>query len=461
MADYSLIIIGGGLSGLAAGIRFARFGGSVLILEQHAIPGGLNSYYTRKGFLLETGLHAMTNYAGPAEKHAPLNRLFRQLKLARRDFVTHEQYASLISFPDGAELRFSNDSALLSAEIARLFPGETDGWRRLVACIDAYDPFSPRPWLSTRTILGRYLDDPLLIDMLLLPLMVYGSSEEHDMDFAQFVIMFRAVFQEGFFRPAGTMKDFLAMLIAHFSSFGGRIRYNSRVASLIMANGRVTAVQLANGETISCERVISTIGAPGTFALLGMDDGGEVYRGRMSFVESITILPDAAGDQLRRENTIIFYSRVARWRYHRPGRAVDPRWGVICFPEHFQGIAPSGHFQVRVTHAANHALWKGVSRQRYRAMKEAWQEESGEIVAKIIGNYRQNIVYEDSFTPVTIEKFTGKAQGAVYGSPVKIKDGRTPCANVYIAGTDQGFLGIVGAMLSGVTVVNQHLLNSA
>ena len=57
MADYSLIIIGGGLSGLAAGIRFARFGGSVLILEKHFIPGGLNSYYYRKGILFETGLH--------------------------------------------------------------------------------------------------------------------------------------------------------------------------------------------------------------------------------------------------------------------------------------------------------------------------------------------------------------------------------------------------------------------
>ncbi len=83
-SHYSLIIIGGGLSGLAAGIRFARFGGTVLILEKHVIPGGLNSYYSRKGFLLETGLHAMTNFAAPAQKHAPLNRLFRQLKISRK-----------------------------------------------------------------------------------------------------------------------------------------------------------------------------------------------------------------------------------------------------------------------------------------------------------------------------------------------------------------------------------------
>jgi all-trans-retinol 13,14-reductase len=46
----------------------------------------------------------------------------------------------------------------------------------------------------------------------------------------------------------------------------------------------------------------------------------------------------------------------------------------------------------------------------------------------------------------------------VYGSPIKQKDGRTPYANLFIAGTDQGYLGIVGAMLSGVTIVNQHLL---
>ena len=83
---------------------------------------------------------------------------------------------------------------------------------------------------------------------------------------------------------------------------------------------------------------------------------------------------------------------------------------------------------------------------------------SSEEVRKIIGNYQQDVVYVNSFTPVTIERFTSKAWGAVYGSPIKMKDGRTPYGNVFIAGTDQGYLGIVGAMLSGVTIVNQHLL---
>ncbi len=46
----------------------------------------------------------------------------------------------------------------------------------------------------------------------------------------------------------------------------------------------------------------------------------------------------------------------------------------------------------------------------------------------------------------------------VYGSPVKIADGTTPWPNLFIAGTDQGYLGIVGAMLSGVSIVNRHIL---
>ena len=91
-------------------------------------------------------------------------------------------------------------------------------------------------------------------------------------------------------------------------------------------------------------------------------------------------------------------------------------------------------------------------------MKAHWSRMTRESVGKIIGNFTENIVYEDTFTPVTIERFTSKLHGAVYGSPTKIKSGKTSYENLFIGGTDQGFLGIVGAMLSGVTVVNQHIL---
>ena len=44
---YDVVIIGAGMSGLAAGIRLAYYDKKVLICEQHGVLGGLNSYYQK------------------------------------------------------------------------------------------------------------------------------------------------------------------------------------------------------------------------------------------------------------------------------------------------------------------------------------------------------------------------------------------------------------------------------
>ena len=57
-----------------------------------------------------------------------------------------------------------------------------------------------------------------------------------------------------------------------------------------------------------------------------------------------------------------------------------------------------------------------------------------------------------------MKRFTGHLNGAIYGSPIKNISGTTAISNLYLCGTDQGFLGIIGAMLSGVTMANTHIL---
>lgn len=468
MSDYPLIIIGGGLSGLAAGIRFARFDRKVLILERHSRIGGLNSYYYRQGRLFETGLHAITNYAPPEDRRAPLNRLFRQLKLSRHQLITHEQLGSEILFPGRGKLAFTNDFNRLTEEVANLFPKRIDSFLKLVEEIEAFDAFSPHPRTSARDHLTKCLQDDLLIDMLLCPLSFYGSSEENDMDFSQFVIMFRSIFLEGMFRPAGTIKDLLDLLVGHYQSYGGEIRLKQGVKEIMLdqATKKTCGVRLDSGEEITCDQILSTAGHTETLALLPEKFAGPRTESgknlsRLSFTESIYLLPKDARKKLKSDKTIIFYNLANKFHYRRPTTAIDLNSGVICFPDNFHGLPKEDPFQLRVTHMANYDHWRTAADGRegeYRRLKEEWGEKSKKVVGEIIGNYQQNIVYEDSFTPVTIEKFTAKSQGAIYGSPDKIKDGRTGVANLFIAGTDQGFLGIVGAMLSGVSIINQHIL---
>ena len=63
------------------------------------------------------------------------------------------------------------------------------------------------------------------------------------------------------------------------------------------------------------------------------------------------------------------------------------------------------------------------------------------------------------FTPRTIERYTWHLHGAVYGSPAKRLDGQTPIEGLYLIGTDQGLVGVVGALMSGIQVANRFGLS--
>lgn len=453
------VVIGGGLSGLAAAIRLARFIPDVVLLEQHTRIGGLNSYYYRNKSLFETGLHAITNYAEKGDKRAPLNRLFRQLKLKRNDFSFLQQKTSEIFFADRQQILFSNDFSLLQEEIEKKFPHSLDGFSRLCLFLEEFDPFRPTGFRSARSFLLEYLKDALLVDMLLCPLMYYGSSVENDMDLSQFAIMFQAIYKEGMFRPEGTIKEFLDMLSDYFTQLGGSIRLGCRVRSLATTSDTVTEIRLDSGEILEPQFILSTIGHKETLALLGSHDK-ESESSRLGFIESIFQLPSKSTSELPANRTVIFFNTAPKFSYQQPQDLVDYSSGVICLPFNFVNLQTGDFIEVRSTHLASYHRWKSLQEnpETYFEEKRKCCLRSRSVIEEIVGKFEQNIVYEDSFTPLTIERYTSKMEGAIYGSPQKIKDGDLGYSNLFLAGTDQGFLGIVGSMLSGVSIVNQHIL---
>jgi len=99
-----------------------------------------------------------------------------------------------------------------------------------------------------------------------------------------------------------------------------------------------------------------------------------------------------------------------------------------------------------------------LDRKTYLQKKKEVCNAALSLVAKVIPQFQAKLLYHDVFTPKTINRFTGHFKGAVYGTTEKVRDGRTGIKNLFICGTDQGFLGIVGAMLSGISMANLHCL---
>ncbi|MEK7484263.1 MAG: phytoene dehydrogenase, partial [Planctomycetota bacterium] len=293
-------------------------------------------------------------------------------------------------------------------------------------------------------------------------LMYYGSAVEGDMEFGQFVIMFKSIFCEGFARPQTGVRQILILLNKKYKECGGAIRMSCGVDRLLVENQRVTGVQLETGEVLTAEKILSSAGYPETMKLCSNISASEPSQnptpGVMTFMETISVLDCDAKKDLGHETTIIFFNRTEQFRYQRAKDLIDVNSGVICCPNNFQLKKPLPHSLIRITNIANFDLWDALNEDEYLEQKEKCYQASMAKVTELIPDFRSHIIFQDIFTPKTIKKFTGHLNGAVYGCPEKRKDGTTYLKNLFLCGTDQGFLGIIGAMLSGISMANLHTL---
>jgi len=455
---YDTIIIGAGMSGLAAGIRLAHFGKRVCILERHSAIGGLNSFYRQRGRTYDVGLHALTNYAPKGTRSGPLARLLRQLRITWEEWALAPQLGSAIVFP-GATLQFSNNFERFEAEVRRIFPREVDNLRRLVRELRDYDEFGDAEGVrSARQVLGEIIGEPLLIEMILCPILFYGSSREHDIDFDQFSILFRSIFLEGLARPLAGVQLILKMLVRRFKDLGGELRLRAAVEKIAVEGDRVQKVMLEGGAELETRNVLSSAGWSETMRLC--DDShpdGQTSAGRLSLVESISIL-DAQPRTLGYDRTIVFYNDSEQFHYEKPDGLADFRSGVVCSPNNFAYAEPLTEGSMRISALANYDRWAALDADAYCLAKLRCYDRMTASAVRFVPDFRGSVIETDLFTPLTIHRFTGHTAGAVYGSSYKRPDGTTHLKNLYICGNDQGLVGIVGTIISGISIANRYLL---
>jgi len=295
--------------------------------------------------------------------------------------------------------------------------------------------------------------------MILCPLLIYGSAWEDDMDFAQFVIMFKSLYFEGFGRPEGGVRTILSLLMKKINDLNADIRFKTAVSKILVNDSGEAFGVIANGEEFYAPVILSSIGYPETVRLTP-EVASTPRIGAMTFMESIFIL-DKKIPLHQNDSTIIFYNNSNKYAYRPADHFFDSSSAVICFPDNYESQNKEGEGTVRITFMANYSQWRELDKSSYESMKNKVGESSLELMKKLIPAFDGKVLFQDIFSPMTIERYTWHLSGTVYGSIDKTRDGRTPFKNLYIIGTDQGFLGIVGSMLSGISMANLHGLMGA
>ena len=453
------------MSGLSAGCRLAHYDKKVCILEKHSLIGGLNSFYRQNGRNHDVGLHAVTNYAEKGVKRGPLNRLLRQLRLTWEELALVPQLGSRIQFPDAA-LRFTNNFSFFEDQVAQRFPKEVDGLRNLVSRLVDYNQMGEFPdTVSAREVVASCIKDPTLVEMIFCPLMFYGSARQQDMDFNQFSIMFRSIFLEGFARPWEGVRILLRTLLDRFRKAGGELRLKTGVKRLLMDSAKnVCGVVLDDGTELEAKTVLSSAGQRETLRLCAdyLEDQSVMEQckpGELAFVETISVL-DRQPKNFGHSDTIVFFNDSEKFDYRKPGDFCDLRSGVICSPNNFAYSEPLKEGVIRITTLADYQRWNALPREEYDSRKAEWYGKITAAAAKVIPDFRPFMIDSDMFTPKTVHRFTGHENGAIYGMPYKNYSGTMPFKNLFVCGTDQGMVGIIGAIISGITVVNRYLLSS-
>ena len=261
-----VIIVGGGISGLTAGIYAQRSGFDTLILEKCATPGGVSTCWKRKGYMFEGGVHWL-NGSG---EHLDLNKVWKETGALQENNPVYFKDPVYVLKNGAAELSIWRDPERTLRELSAYSPRDRKVLRSIFRDVRMYKYFqspvqgitgimdyirmfpaicvTPRLWMqSTGHYLSRIKDPDV---RMLLEAVV--SPVNNAMTFAYTL--------SGFFTgdsgyPAGGSLRMALNMADTFIKAGGKIRYNTVVEKVV--DGGV----IVEGELLKADAVIVSVDA--------------------------------------------------------------------------------------------------------------------------------------------------------------------------------------------------------
>jgi phytoene dehydrogenase-like protein len=431
--DSRIVIVGGGVAGLCAGVYGLRCGYDVEIVEMHERLGGLATSWRRGDYTFETCLHWLLGSDPKGRMHAHWREVF---DIDQLHFVQPAEYVRLET-EGGERLSIYTDPVRLEAELMRLSPEDEAESRRFLAGVREFrDVEIPEPpenlgaWLGLIASL-RHL--PALQHWMGISLKDYARRFKHPLlrrffaggesgELSAIAVVLTLAWMgrgdAGY--PIGGSQAVIGAIAEQFERLGGRLRLGARVEE-ILTDGRIAAgVRLAGGETIRGDWVISA--ADGHATIYEMLKGrfrdaalDEAYRTMEPFPSYLQV---SLGVALPLPAEPGFVTQVLEAPIEiDPGTRLDQvSFRIFNYDPTF---APPGRTAVTCTlPSRSFAYWTDLKRDDpagYEAHKRRVAEAVTAVLARRIPDADRAIEVVDVSTPATVIRYTGNWQGSMEG----------------------------------------------
>ena len=272
-----IVVIGGGISGLTAGIYALQAGFDVEIYESHNVAGGMCAQWQRKGSECTSAIHWMMG----AQDNSDLNEIWKTTgAIDQNTEIFVLDYISACPNEDKYSYLHA-DISRLEEELLQLSPIDESSIKELISEIkihrrlpipaskpmDLMEPMEKAiafaPYIkaekqsSLKNIsIAEYVErfqSSVIRNLLLSVVPNSRISTDTLMIWLAASCNSNTTFPcDGFFAMAKRMEK-------KFLSLGGKIYFNSKVEKINVSNGVATSIALANGKEIQADYIIPTI----------------------------------------------------------------------------------------------------------------------------------------------------------------------------------------------------------
>ncbi|WP_040409951.1 NAD(P)/FAD-dependent oxidoreductase [Asticcacaulis sp. AC402] len=432
--DRNILIIGGGIAGLCAGVYAQRCGYDATILEQHSETGGLATSWRRGGYTFETCLHWLLG----SKRGGYLNALWREVcDIDSLSFVNHDLYVRLEA-ENGETLNVFTDPDRLQAEWLAASPEDADAIRQLVSAIEHLKSLPvPEPGDSWQELLGEFVqilpDLPLLWNLSRMSSADYGRRFRHPLMQRFFddgatgrISVLALLFSMAWMGSGnagyavGGAKSLTQAIHNRFTDLGGKVRCNASVGRILVEGGSACGVELADGETLRAHAVLSA--ADGHTTLNTMLGGRYRSEALDTAYESFETFPSYVQVSLGVGRDLSDLPGLLTLVLDRP-LAVDPttiQSAVTVRVFHFDPtFAPAGKTAVTVfLPTYNVSYWDRLRREdphHYQAVKHRLAETVVAVLDKRVPGLAQAVEVMDISTPASVIRYTGNWNGSMEG----------------------------------------------
>ncbi|MFQ3791768.1 NAD(P)/FAD-dependent oxidoreductase [Staphylococcus nepalensis] len=440
MVNKQVIVIGGGLGGIASAIRMAQAGYHVDLYEQNNHIGGKVNRLETEDFGFDLGPSILT-------MPKIFQRLFQQCGKRLADYVNIRKLDLQIRnvYPDGEMIdlyesmqdTLINNKTVTDKDIQQLtvffnyakqihetaeksyFDKGLDTISEIIRYHGPLTALKKFDYFHTmQQAIDKRVDNPYLRKMLGYFIKYVGSSS-YD---APAVLSLLPQMQHaeglwyvdgGIHKLAGAMEQLARELgvVIHFDAYVKRINYNSE--------NKVTGITLANNKNIYADYIISNMEVIPVYKNLLNFDENKINKLERKFEPASSgyvmhLGIDKSYPELRHHN--FFFSNHSKNNFdevfHQYVLPQDPTIYVVNTNKTDDSQAPTGYENIKILPHIPYIQAQPLSEQAYLQFRERILDKLESMGLK---NLRQHIVYEDVWTPHDIENTYSSNKGAIYG----------------------------------------------